>query len=102
VVDLRSGTTTILQDVQSFSLSKDGAHVALRRYASPEAKGRGADLIVRDLEQGTDITFGNVADFAWSDDGMSLAMVVDVDGKTGNGVQLLNVASGTLTAIVTP
>src|SRR5690349_23186 len=29
IVDLRSGTTTILQDVQSFALSKNGAHVAL-------------------------------------------------------------------------
>ena len=27
---------------------------------------------------------------AWSDDGALLAMAIDVDGKTGNGVQLLN------------
>src|SRR5690348_4176453 len=54
IVDLRSGATTMLQDVQSFALSKDGAHVALRRYASGDARTRGADLIVRDLEQRTD------------------------------------------------
>jgi len=99
IVDLRSGATTMLQDVQSFALSKDGAHVALRRYASGDARTRGADLIVRDLEQRTDITFGNVSDFAWSDDGSLLAMIVDVDGRTGNGVQLLNVATGTLRSL---
>jgi dipeptidyl aminopeptidase/acylaminoacyl peptidase len=96
IVDLKSGTTTILPDIASFAISKNGTHVALRRYAATDAKGRGADLVVRTLEQGTDITFGSVADFAWSDDGALLAMAVDVDGKTGNGVQLLNVTTGVL------
>ena len=96
IVDLKSGTTTILPDIASSALSKDGSHVALRRYSATDAKGRGADLVVRDLDAGTDITFGNVADFSWSDEGALLAMTVDVDGKTGNGVQLLNVATGVL------
>jgi dipeptidyl aminopeptidase/acylaminoacyl peptidase len=96
IVDLRSGTTTILADVASFALSKDGSHVALRRYAPPETKSRGADLVIRDLDQGSDITFGNVADFAWSDDGALLAMAVDVDGHTGDGVQILNVTTGVI------
>jgi hypothetical protein len=99
IVDLRSGTTTILPDVQSFALSRNGTHVALRRYGATDTRGRGADLVVRDLDQGTDVSFGNVADFAWSDDGSLLAMVIDVDGKTGNGVQLLNVATGTLRSL---
>src|SRR5690349_17914504 len=34
IVDLRTGKTTVLDDVQSFSLAKDGAHVALRRYTA--------------------------------------------------------------------
>src|SRR5690348_15268724 len=49
IVDLRSGKTTIVEHVQSFALSKDGAHVALRRYASIDGRARGADLVVRDL-----------------------------------------------------
>lgn len=96
VVDLTTGTTTTIDDVQSFLLNKTGTHVALRRYASPERHGRGADLIVRDLAQGSNVTFGNVADYAWSDDGALLAMLVDVEGETGNGVQLLDVATGAL------
>jgi len=99
IIDLRSGTTTILDDVQSFSVSKDGAHVALRRYAPPDSHVRGADLIVRDLDQGTELTFGNVAEYAWSDEGALLAMAIDVVGKTGNGVQLLNAATGTVKSL---
>src|SRR5205823_5190086 len=88
IVDLRSRAVTTFDDIQSFALSNDGAHVALRRY--PAAGRRTADVIVRDLDAATDLAFGNVAELAWSDDGAMLAMTIDVDGKTGNGVQLLN------------
>src|SRR5439155_12328786 len=46
--------------------------------------------------QGTDVTLGNVADFDWSDDGSLLAFTIDVEGHTGNGVQVLNVSTGAL------
>lgn len=99
IIDLRTGARTILDGVQSFTINKSGSHVALRRYAAPERHGRGADLIVRDLEQGTNVTFGNISDYAWSDDGALLAMLVDVDGQIGNGVQLLDVDTGALRAL---
>ncbi|MDB4913351.1 MAG: peptidase prolyl oligopeptidase active site domain protein [Gemmatimonadetes bacterium] len=99
IVDLRTGTTTVLEDIQSFVASKDGAHVAMRRYPATGRTSRGADLVVRDLEQGSDITLGNVAEYSWSDDGSVLAMTIDVDGKTGNGVQLLNSATGTIRSL---
>ena len=94
IVELATGRTTTLDDIQSFELSGDGSHVALRRYG---VQGRrGTDVIVRELAHGTDVSFGNVADLAWSDDGRLLAMTIDVDGHTGNGVQLLDVSTGTL------
>ena len=96
IVDLRTGTSTVFEDVQSFVVSADGVHAALRRYAPAGRIGRGADLVVRDLGAGTEVTFGNVSEYAWSDDGALLAMAIDVDGKTGNGVQLLDAASGSI------
>ncbi len=99
IVDLRAGTTTVLKDIQSFSVSSNGEHVALRRYASSDRQGRAADLVVRDLARGTELTFGNVSEYAWSDDGALLAMTVDVGGKTGNAVQLLAAGTGTLTSL---
>jgi len=91
-VDLRTGAMATFDDVQSFTLSSDGAYAALRRY--PASGRRAADVIVRDLDAATELTFGNVAESAWSDDGAMLALAIDVDGKTGNGVQLLNVRTG--------
>ena len=97
IVNLASGTTSVVDDIMSFGLSSDGSHVALRRYPTPGR--RTSDVIVRDLEAGTELTFGNVAEAAWSDDGSMLAMLIDVDGKTGNGIQLLNARSGVVKSL---
>src|SRR5689334_13768674 len=83
VVDLKSGSTTTLDDIQSYSLSADGSHVALRRY--PAAGRRAADVIVRDLDSGSELAFGNVLESSWNDDGSMLAMTIDVDGRTEIG-----------------
>jgi dipeptidyl aminopeptidase/acylaminoacyl peptidase len=79
-------------------LCKDGMHVALRRYSAGRS-GRGADLTIRNLEQGTEVSFGNVADFAWSDEGALLGMTIDVDSKIGNGVQLFDAATGSVKSL---
>jgi dipeptidyl aminopeptidase/acylaminoacyl peptidase len=97
VADLRSGATTDFGDVQSFALSKDGAYIALRRY--PPTGRRTADLVVRDLEQKTDVTFGNVSEFAWNENAPLLAMTIDVEGKTGNAVQLFDAATGAIRSL---
>src|SRR5205823_14912449 len=76
-----------------------GSHVALRRYAPQGRQSRAADLVVRDLDQRTDVTFGNVAELSWSDDGAMLAMIIDVDGKTGNAVQVLDVTTGAIRSL---
>ncbi len=94
VVDLTTGSTTVMQDVQSYALSNDGHHVALRRSVPEGSQSRGASLVIRDLATNMDTTLGNVAESAWSDDGATLAMVIDVAGKTGNGVQVFNTATG--------
>ena len=97
IVDLQTGAATTVDDIQSYTLSNDGVHVVFRRYAA--APAHAADVVVRDLETGADLTFGNVAEQAWSDDGALLAMAIDVDGGTGNGVQLLDVKSGTIRSL---
>ena len=42
------------------------------------------------------MTFGSVSELAWQDEGTLLAMAITVDGGVGNGVQLLDTATGTL------
>ncbi len=97
VVDLRTGVVTTLDDVQSYTLSGDGSHVALRRY--PAGGRRAADVIVRDLDAGTELAFGNVSESSWSEDGAMLAMTIDVDGHTGNGVQMLDTRTGAIKSL---
>ncbi|HET7549684.1 MAG TPA: prolyl oligopeptidase family serine peptidase [Gemmatimonadaceae bacterium] len=94
IVDLRSGKSTVLEDVRSFAVSEDGSHVALRLYPARGAKRQVADLVVRDLASGTHVTFGNVREYEWSDDGALLAMTIEVDGGTGNAVQVLDASTG--------
>ncbi|MGH7620589.1 MAG: prolyl oligopeptidase family serine peptidase [Gemmatimonadaceae bacterium] len=96
-VDLRTGRSTTFDDIQSYSLSGDGTHIALRRYGTPGR--RGSDIIVRDLDAGTDLTFGNVSEFGWNESGSLLAMLIDVEGHTGNGVQLLNAQTGAIRSL---
>jgi dipeptidyl aminopeptidase/acylaminoacyl peptidase len=99
IVDLRTGATTTIAEVEAFEFSADGTRLALRRYPAEGRKGRGRDLVVRDLERGTELTLGNVAEFSWSDAGARLAVVIEAENQAGNGVQLLDAATGTLRAL---
>ncbi len=110
--NLATGTTTTVDSIESFAFSPDGAHLAMRMYPPepPRSDRSGADegpvdedrdkpgstLIVRSLARESDTTFGNVTEFAWQSRGPLLALVVGVDGRVGNGVQLYNLSSGAL------
>ncbi|MGQ0767448.1 MAG: hypothetical protein ACT4OZ_17495, partial [Gemmatimonadota bacterium] len=79
--------------------SGNGRFVAWRRIPLDAARRDAADLIVRELETGIARTFGNVSSWAWADTGSQLAMAIETDGNTGNGVQLFDGASGRLIAL---
>lgn len=105
LLNLASGEQTVIEGIESFAFSPNGAYLALRRYA-PERKDAappdpasepdaapGATLIVRQLATGRDTTFGNVSEYAWQDlpqRGRWLALTINAEDKTGNGVQLFD------------
>lgn len=98
LLNLQTGDTTVVGAVSGFQFSDDGRYLAMRRYppkGAPE-EARGADLLLRDLREGTYNSFGNVASFAWQDDGPLLAMTIDGASKTGNGVRLYDASNGRL------
>jgi dipeptidyl aminopeptidase/acylaminoacyl peptidase len=114
LMNLASGETFTLERIQSFSFSRDGAFLAMQRYApksaaspsegtergtsrEPEEKV-GNTLIVRNLASGADTTFGNVSQFVWQDSDNShyLAMTISAEGKAGNGVHLFDPETGIL------
>jgi dipeptidyl aminopeptidase/acylaminoacyl peptidase len=95
IVDLRSGRTTVIDRVASFDFSGDSRHISLRGYTPRgERKHKGTDLVVRDLETGVDVNFGNVAAHRWQDAGALLAMVIDAENRAGNGIRLYDARTG--------
>lgn len=112
VLNLATGDTAKVDNIETFAFSADGAHLAMRAYppeppradrpagteapADDERDKPGSTLIVRSLSRDSDMTFGNVTEFAWQSKGPLLAFLVGVEGRTGNGVQLFNPTSGAL------
>lgn len=104
LLNLATGETSTLDGIESFAFSPDGAFLAMQGSTSsapaprsgPGAAGGsdapeerpGTTLIVRQLADGRDTTFGNVSQFAWQDAEHTrlLAMIISAEGKTGNGV----------------
>jgi dipeptidyl aminopeptidase/acylaminoacyl peptidase len=97
LLNLATNEQTIIDAIQSFTFSPNGAWLAMRHYPPESATGGGAGgrgavapggrgggrggagangqddntpgatLIVRELSTGRDMTFGNVSEFAWQD-----------------------------------
>jgi dipeptidyl aminopeptidase/acylaminoacyl peptidase len=112
LLDLATGETTTVDNIEAFAFSADGAYVAMRAYPPEPARGTdraadadgaqeerdkiGGNLIVRALGRGVDTTFGNVTEFSWQTRGPLVALTVGVEGRVGNGVHLFNPATGVL------
>jgi len=111
IVNLTSGETSTVEEVETFAFNASGSHLAMKRYAPerPERKDGpdtsseddaplGATLIVRQLSTGRDTTFGSVTEFSWQDKGPLLAFAIasEEKDKTGSGVQLFDPASSAL------
>jgi dienelactone hydrolase len=110
LLELASGKITTVEGVESFSVSPKGTHVAMRRYApesrdaaataipsgSSESPAPGVTVVVRELATGRDSIFGSVSELAWQDEGTLLAMALTAESNVGNGVQLLDTATGQL------
>jgi len=109
LMNLSNGELTTVDGIESFAFSPDGAWLAMRR-TPPEKKDSdkkdpadaseadeppaGATLLLRQLSTGRDTSFGNVSEYAWQDlpkAGTLLAMTINNEDKTGNGVQIFDV-----------
>jgi dipeptidyl aminopeptidase/acylaminoacyl peptidase len=111
LLNLSTGEQIVVDGVESFAFSPTGTYLAMRKYApekkeTPDAAANaesedtpGAALILRQLSSGHDTSFGNVSEFAWQDlpgRGTLLAMTINSEDKTGNGVQLFNSEIGSV------
>ncbi|HOW86737.1 MAG TPA: prolyl oligopeptidase family serine peptidase [Candidatus Aminicenantes bacterium] len=105
LVNLATGEKTELEKVRSLAFSGDNpGFAALHRYA-PESqekekdKWTGSDLVVRELATGREVNIGNVAEYAFDKAGARLALLIDAQGQAANGLQLRDMAAGTVVAL---
>lgn len=96
IMNLISGDSMTTKDVTSFSFTDDSKYLAMKRYATKGKKSKGSDLVIRNLATNQEYNFGNVAEYSWKDDSNTIAMVIDADGKAGNGLHLFNPETGVL------
>ena len=95
VLNLASGEKTAIANAASWKFSAGSKFLATRlNTAQADAKHTGADLVVRDLAMGTNRLIGSVNQFEFDNSGAWLAYTVDAAERLGNGVYLLDPASG--------
>ena len=126
LVDVRTGTSTNWTLVRRFAFADDGRTFALLhgtpdttrldtaslgaaglagrtdtlQRVLPARKGEpGRRLLVRDLATGRERTLRAVRDFAFSDDGRTLAYAVAARDSTADGLFALDLATGATTAL---
>ncbi|HKW32502.1 MAG TPA: prolyl oligopeptidase family serine peptidase [Candidatus Acidoferrum sp.] len=119
LLNLSTGELSTIDSIESFAFSPDGAWLAMR-HTPPEKKDSdkkdsadtsdsdevpvGAILLLRQLSTGRDTSFGNVSEYAWQDlpkTGTLLAMTINTEDKTGNGVQVFDVRSAAVRVLDT-
>jgi dipeptidyl aminopeptidase/acylaminoacyl peptidase len=69
--------------------------------APAAAASSGGDLVLYELATGNELSFGNVAEFAFDKKGLWLAMTIDSRDQSNNGIQLRNMTSAVLTSLDT-
>ncbi|MDH3733977.1 MAG: prolyl oligopeptidase family serine peptidase [Gemmatimonadota bacterium] len=85
--------------VSGIGFDGTGRFLALHGYEPEEPAGKGADLRVLDLTSGTETTFGNVGEFAWSDSLSFLAMAIATGEDAANGVQVYDPLEGRIRSL---
>ena len=99
LLELGTGKERTFKEITRFRFDETGRFLALLGYTAKEPGGRGASLLVVDVAAGTEISLGDVTDFAWSDVASLLALTVGTGKGSGNAVQLFDAATGRLRSL---
>jgi len=96
LLDLKSGEKFTVPNPASFQFSDGGRWLAVRtNKATPsDTTHDGTDLILRELSTGATRNIGNANAFAFDDAGQRFAYTVDATDRLGNGVYLIDLATG--------
>jgi len=103
LVNVETGEKTEFAKIARFAFAGENpAWLALHRYPGENQardKWTGADVLLVELATRLEANIGNVSEFAFDKKGQWLAFLIDAQEKTGNGVQLRNLATGAVQAL---
>ena len=102
LLNLQSGDKFTVPNPASFTFSEGGRWLAVRtnKANASDTTHDGTDLILRDLSNGATRNIGNALAFAFDDGGRHFAYTVDAVDRLGNGVYLIDLASGQTRTLV--
>jgi dipeptidyl aminopeptidase/acylaminoacyl peptidase len=106
LINLESDKKQEFENVQSYSFSGELPKFVAIQKSKPAGRPQGdegwngTDLILHELSNGMEINIGNVRSFQFNKSGALLALNIDAEGKSGNGVQLFETASGRISPLV--
>jgi dipeptidyl aminopeptidase/acylaminoacyl peptidase len=95
LLDLSSGEKFSVTNPASFRFSKGGTWLAVRvNRPQGDTTRDGGDLVLRELATGATRNVGNVNLYAFDDAGRLFAYTVDAAERLGNGIYLVDLATG--------
>lgn len=95
LMNLSTSKIDTIKMIQNFSFSEKGDFIVMKKYKAKGVETEGSDIILRDLNAGSNQLIGNVSDFSFNDAGTHLAVTIDASEKLGNGVHLIDLANKT-------
>jgi dipeptidyl aminopeptidase/acylaminoacyl peptidase len=97
LIDLGAEKKTVFEKVTGYSFNgKASTHLALQlSKEGNNGDAKGSDLLLVNLATGKRQNIGNVQEFAFNKGGEYLAYTIDAANKSGNGIYLFHVPSGT-------
>ncbi|MEM7416120.1 MAG: prolyl oligopeptidase family serine peptidase [Gemmatimonadota bacterium] len=100
LLDLQTGEERSWEEAASFGFNDLGTHFWVKKRAGDgDGDQDGTDLILRNLDAGYEELIGRVDELDFDDDGSHLAYTIDVEGGEGNGLYLLDLATGARRAL---
>jgi dipeptidyl aminopeptidase/acylaminoacyl peptidase len=98
--DLATGDELTWDDADDFDFAEGSSHFYVKKNrADRSADHTGADVILRNLVEGFEELVGSVADVGFNDGGTHLAYTVDAADMEGNGLYLVDLATGARRAL---
>ncbi|WP_171032901.1 S9 family peptidase [Fodinibius saliphilus] len=99
LMNLSTTEVDTFKNISSYTFSDNGHYLAMKKYQAEQSKAEGTDLILRNLQEGTNQLIGNVSEYAFNDGSTKLAVLLDAHTTLGNGAHLYDLSTGRITVL---